>query len=54
MLVTALEANTDVPDMKTVNERLLHEEQKIKDRNASSATLEGLKEKVMVVKQEKQ
>ena len=26
MLVTALEANTDVPDMKTVTERLLHVE----------------------------
>ena len=45
MLVTALEAYTDVPDMKTVTEHLLHEELKIKDRNASSATLEGIKKK---------
>ena len=53
MLVTALEANADVPDMKTVTERLLHEERKIKDQNASSATLEGIKEEAMVVKQKK-
>ena len=53
MLVTALEAYTDVPDMKTVTEHLLHEELKIKDRNASSTTLEGIKEKAMVVKQKK-
>ena len=31
MLVTALEANTNVPDMKTLTESLLHEERKIKD-----------------------
>ena len=31
ILVTALEANTDVPDMKTVTKRLLQEERKIKD-----------------------
>ena len=30
MLVTALEANPEVPSMKTVTERLLHEEWKIK------------------------
>ena len=39
--------------MKTVTECLLHEERKIKDRNASSATHEGIKEEAMVVKQKK-
>ena len=34
ILVTALEANTDVPDMKTVIKRLLHKERKIKDRKS--------------------
>ena len=28
MLVTALEANTDVPEMEVATERLLHEERK--------------------------
>ena len=32
MLVTALEANPEVPNMEAVTERLLHEEQKIKGR----------------------
>ena len=32
MLVTALEANADVAKMDVVKERLLHEEQKLKDR----------------------
>lgn len=32
MLVTALEANADVPQMEVVMERLLHEERKLKDR----------------------
>lgn len=32
MLVTALEANSDVPTLETVTERLLHEERKMKDR----------------------
>ena len=32
MLVIALEANTDVPNMETVIERLLYEEQKMRDR----------------------
>ena len=32
MLVTALEANPEVPKMENVTERLLHEEQKTKDR----------------------
>ena len=40
MLIIALEANTDIADIKTVTERLLHEERKIKDQNASSTTLE--------------
>ena len=33
MLVTALEANTDVPKMDVVTERLLHEERKMKGRD---------------------
>ena len=33
MLVTALEANTDVPKMDIVTECLLHEERKINSRN---------------------
>ena len=32
MLVTALEANTEVPEMETVVERLLHEERERKDK----------------------
>ena len=32
MLVTALEANAEVPKMEIVTERLLHEEQKVKGR----------------------
>ena len=32
VLVTALEANSEVPKMEVVTERLLHEEQKLKDR----------------------
>ena len=32
MLVTALEANLEVPSMETVTERLLHKEWKIKGR----------------------
>ena len=31
MLVTALEANSDVPEMDVVTERLLHEERKMKE-----------------------
>ena len=34
MLVTALEANAEVPKMEHVTERLLHKEQKLKDRGA--------------------
>lgn len=36
MLVTALEANPDVPQMEVVTERLLHEERKLNDRDGSS------------------
>ena len=36
MLVTALEANKDVPPMEVVTERLLHEERKLNDRGSSS------------------
>lgn len=32
MLVTALEANAEVPKREVVTERLLHEERKLKDR----------------------
>ena len=35
MLVTALKANTEVPNMETVIERLLHEERKLKEKNQS-------------------
>ena len=38
MLVTALEANADVPQMAVVTERLLHEEKKQKDREVSDRT----------------
>ena len=36
-LVTALEANQDVPHMELVTERLLHEERKIKERGGAGA-----------------
>lgn len=36
MLVTALEANQNVPQMEVVTERLLHEERKLNDRGSSS------------------
>ena len=36
MLVTALEANTEVPNMEIVIDRLLHEEQKLKEKNQGS------------------
>ena len=32
MLVTALEANPEVPKMESVTERLLHKERRMKDR----------------------
>ena len=46
ILVTALEASSDVPKMENVIERLLHEEQKLKDRSRSGRT----KEEAMTVK----
>ena len=42
MLVTALEANAEVPKMELVTERLLHEERKLKDREEA-----GRSEKAM-------
>lgn len=50
MLVTALEANTEVPKMEVVTERLLHEERKLKERSGS----EGYREEAMAVKQQRQ
>lgn len=38
VLVTALEANVEVPKMGTVTERLLHEERKLKKRNGSETS----------------
>ncbi len=40
MLVTALEASTDVPNLDVVTERLLHEERKLKDREGSGSSHE--------------
>ena len=40
MLVTALEANADIPRMDVVTERLLHEERKLKDREDSGPSHE--------------
>ena len=40
MLVTALEANTNIPCMDVVTERLLHEERKLKDREGSGSSHE--------------
>ena len=51
MLVTALEANPDVPTLETVTERLLHEERKAKDRGDGGASNE--KEKAMYGQQKK-
>ena len=53
MLVTALEANTDVPSMETVIERLLHEEQKLKDKNQGSLSTYNGKEEAMTLKHKK-
>ena len=47
MLVTALEASVEVPKLKLVTERLLHEERKLRDREG--ATAGGVK--AMTVKQ---
>ena len=49
MLVTALEANEEVPKMEVVTERLLHEERKLKNRGGSTG---ACSEKVMTVKQQ--
>ena len=46
VLVTALEASSDVPKMVNVTERLLHEEQKLKDRGRSGKS----KEEALTVK----
>lgn len=46
MLVTALEANPDVPALETVTERLLHEERKMKDRGDEETSRE--KEEAML------
>ena len=40
MLVTALEANADVPKMEVVTERLLHEETKQKERGTCEVSTE--------------
>jgi len=37
MIVTALEANDEVPKMEAVTERLLHEERKLKERTATGS-----------------
>ena len=40
MLVTALEANVEVPKIKVVTERLLHEERKLKEWTGVGASSE--------------
>jgi hypothetical protein len=51
MLVTALEANPEVPKMEMVMERLLHEERKVRDRDGTrpaklkALTVQGQKKK---------
>ena len=47
MLVTALEANAEVPKLELVTERLLHEERKMKDRKGTDTSCD----KVMTAKQ---
>ena len=41
MLVTAIKAHADVPDLEVVTERILHQERKSNDRGGASATGEG-------------
>ena len=55
MLVTALEANTEVPIMETVIERLLHEEQilKLKKKNQECPPSRDAKEEVMTLRHKK-
>ena len=49
MLLTALEASSNVPQMETVIERLLYEKQKIKDCSTSGRT--STTEEALIVKQ---
>ena len=49
LLVTALEANTEVPTMEVVTERLLYEEKKRTERDTTSVKIEG----AMTVKQKR-
>ena len=49
VLVTALEANDDVPKMEMVVERLLHEERKLRDRGNPGAKINS--KEAMIVKQ---
>ena len=53
ILVTALEANTEVPNMETVIERLLHEERKLKEKNQDSLPSRNSKEEAMTVMHKK-
>jgi len=53
ILVTALEANTDMPNMETVVERLLHEEWKMKEKDQGSSLTGDTKEEAMSVKHKK-
>ena len=50
MLVTALEANTEVPNMEIVIERLLHEERKRKEKDQGSLPPVDSKEEAMTLK----
>ena len=47
VLVTALEANAEVPRMETVTERLLHEEMKLKERRPAEQERHSTQEKAM-------
>ncbi len=49
ILVTALEANVEVPKMETVTERLLHEERKMKERSGSETNATNDEMKAMFV-----
>lgn len=49
MLVTALEANSEVPSMEIVTERLFHEDNKLKEHESVETSLE----RVMLGKQSK-
>ena len=41
VLVTALEANEDVPKLEVVTKRILHQERKLKDRSGASSSTES-------------